>query len=309
MVALAPDSRAVLVVGGVGIDTIVRVPSLPLAMADSIHVGPIIDYVAHTGNGVALGLLALGHATRLVDFVGTDTQAGLIHERYRERGLDFRYLEHPSGTRRSVNLVSPDGRRLSLYDGRHPDTLTMPRATYLPLLESATHVHLSIVPWARELFDDCQALGLAVSTDLHDWDGESDYYHDYAYRSDMVFLSAAVLSDRRDEVMQAILARGRAKFVVATDGARGSYLLTRDGGPARHTPCVDLGLPIVDCNGAGDAFVCGFLHGLFGGLGYDECMRLGAVSGTFACATHGTAEHILTAEMLAAFAQATSASW
>ena len=83
---------------------------------------------------LALGLLALGHATRFLDFIGTDPQAELIHARYRERGLDFRYLEHASGTRRSVNLVSPDGRRLSLYDGRHPDTLRMPQVrSYLGL--------------------------------------------------------------------------------------------------------------------------------------------------------------------------------
>ncbi len=35
-----------LVVGGVGIDTVVRVPSLPLEMSDSIHVGAVRDNVA-----------------------------------------------------------------------------------------------------------------------------------------------------------------------------------------------------------------------------------------------------------------------
>ncbi len=35
--------RRVLVAGGVGIDTIVHVPSLPLAMADSIHVPQVVD--------------------------------------------------------------------------------------------------------------------------------------------------------------------------------------------------------------------------------------------------------------------------
>lgn len=294
------NAPAVLVVGGVGIDTIVRVPSLQLPIVDSIHVEPVRDYVAHTGNGVALGLLALGHNTRLVDFIGADPQAELIHARYRERELDFRYIEHASGTRRSVNLVDPEGRRLSLYDGRHPDELRMPRDFYLPLLRAANHVHLSIVPWARDLYDDCQALGLKVSTDLHDWDGEKDYYHDFAYRSDLVFLSAAALGGRRDAVMRSILARGRAQAVVATDGARGSYLLTRDDDAVRHTPCAALEQPVVDCNGAGDAFASGFLHGLFQGMPLGECMKLGALAGAYACRSHGTAEQCLTAEMLAA---------
>ena len=290
-----------LVAGGVGIDTIVRVPSLPLAMADSIHVPPVIDYVAHTGNGVALGLLALGHRPLLLDYIGEDPQAELVLARYRERGLEFDYLVHESGTRRSVNLVGPDGRRLSLYDGRHPDTLRMPRAFYLPRMREAEHVHLSIVPWARELFDDAQALGLPVSTDLHDWDGRNPYYHDFAWRSDLVFLSSAVLGEGVFEVMRAILREGRAQVVVATAGAQGSYALERGSIEVRHTAAARLDLPVVDSNGAGDAFSSAFLHAWCAGQPTDACMRAGAVSGAFACAFHGTAERSLTQAELARY--------
>ena len=290
-----------LVAGGVGIDTIVRVPSLPLAMADSIHVPPVIDYVAHTGNGVALGLLALGHRPLLLDYIGEDPQAELVLARYRERGLEFDYLVHESGTRRSVNLVGPDGRRLSLYDGRHPDTLRMPRAFYLPRMREAEHVHLSIVPWARELIDDAQALGLPVSTDLHDWDGRNPYYHDFAWRSDLVFLSSAVLGEGVFEVMRAILREGRAQVVVATAGAQGSYALERGSIEVRHTAAARLDLPVVDSNGAGDAFSSAFLHAWCAGQPIDACMRAGAVSGAFACAFHGTAERSLTQAELARY--------
>jgi sugar/nucleoside kinase (ribokinase family) len=287
----------VLVAGGVGIDTIVRVPALPLAIADSIHVPPVTDYVAHTGNGVALGLLALGHRPLLIDFIGADPQAELIHARYRERGLTFDYLVHESGTRRSVNLVEPGGRRLSLYDGRHPDELRMPRDFYLPRMQDVEHVHLSIMPWARELYDDAQALGLPVSTDLHDWDGINPYYHDFARRSDLVFLSSAALGSGVFDVMRAILREGRAKVVVATAGAHGSYSLERgsegEQTSVQHTACARLGLPVVDSNGAGDAFSSAFLHAWFDGLPVEECMRFGAIGGAFACATHGTAERSL----------------
>jgi hypothetical protein len=67
---------AVLLVGGTGIDTILRVLSLPLALADSIHLESIRDYVAHIDKGGAVGLLALGCSTRLLDFVGVDADAG-----------------------------------------------------------------------------------------------------------------------------------------------------------------------------------------------------------------------------------------
>jgi sugar/nucleoside kinase (ribokinase family) len=287
-------SRRVLVAGGVGIDTIVRVPSLPLAMADSIHVPAVMDYVAHTGNGVALGLQALGHRPILTDFVGNDPQADLIHARYRERGLAFDYLVHDSGTRRSVNLVSPDGRRLSLYDGRHPDDLRMPRDFYLPRMREAEHVHLSIVPWARYLFDDARSLGLPVSTDLHDWDGRSPYHVDFAYRSDIVFFSSAALGEEAFDAMHGIMNNGRARVVVATAGAGGAYALQRGDTTIHHTPATDLGLPVVDSNGAGDAFSSAFLHAWFGGAPLETCMRAAAIGGAYACAHPGTAERSLT---------------
>lgn len=293
------QGRRVLVAGGVGIDTIVHVPALPLAMADSIHVPPVIDYVAHTGNGVALGLLALGHRPLLIDFIGQDPQAELIHARYRERGLAFDYLVHESGTRRSVNLVGPDGRRLSLYDGRHPDSLRMPRAFYLPRMREAEHVHLSIMPWAADLFDDAAALGLPVSTDLHDWDGGNPYYHPFARRSDIVFLSAAVLGEGVFEVMRAIMRDGRARVVVATAGAGGSWCLARGDDTIGHTACAQLDVPVVDSNGAGDAFSSAFLHAWFAGATLDACMRSGAIGGAFACRFHGTAERSLDPEELA----------
>ena len=286
-------SRRVLVAGGVGIDTIVRVPSLPLAMADSIHVPAVMDYVAHTGNGVALGLQALGHRPVLMDFVGNDPQADLIHARYRERGLAFDYLVHDSGTRRSVNLVAPDGRRLSLYDGRHPDDLRMPRHFYLLRMREAEHVHLSIVPWARHLFDDAESLGLPVSTDLHDWDGANPYYFDFAHRADIVFLSSAVLGEGVFDAMRGILHNGRARLVIATAGADGAYALQRGDTAIRHTPATDLGLAVVDSNGAGDAFSSAFLHAWFAGAPLDTCMRAGAIGGAFACAHAGTAERSL----------------
>jgi hypothetical protein len=42
-----------LVVGGVGVDTIVRVKAFPREYRDAILVPPVYDYVGHTGNGVS----------------------------------------------------------------------------------------------------------------------------------------------------------------------------------------------------------------------------------------------------------------
>ncbi|MGW4892190.1 carbohydrate kinase family protein [Kitasatospora sp. NPDC004240] len=276
-----------LVAGGAGVDTIVRLDRLELPPGESHHVPPVHDYVAHTGNGVALGAHHLGLRTAFIDHLGDDPQAELILAAYRRHGLLFDHLVSPHGTPRAVNLVDAEGRRFSFYDGRHPADLRLPRAFYLPYVERSRHVHLSITGTNRDMFEDIRRLGRTSSTDLHDWDGRNPHHRHYAVNADLVFLSVAGCRGRHEEVMRTVLAEGRAELVAATAGAEGSYLLTRDA-PLQHLPAVDPGRPVVDTNGAGDAFVSGFLAARFAGRTPLECARAGSVAGAHACTTAGT---------------------
>ncbi|AHH99483.1 carbohydrate kinase family protein [Kutzneria albida] len=278
----------VLVVGGTGVDTVVRVPSLPLPVADSIMVPRIERHVAHTGNGVARGCHALGLRTRLVDVIGADEEGALIRREYAELGLSFGYLEHGSGTRRSVNLVDERGSRVSLYDGRHPFDIAVDPGLYRPDLERAGHVHVSIVNWARHALAEAMRAGRTTSTDLHDWDGRNPYHEDFAFQADLVFLSTAALGDRTAATVRRILAEGRAQVVVAMAGAQGSHVHPR-GARSWHVPAVELpDRPVVDTNGAGDSYVAGFLYRHLTGEPLGECARAGAIAGAYACGTAGT---------------------
>ncbi|WP_404816444.1 carbohydrate kinase family protein [Streptomyces thermolineatus] len=316
----------VLVVGGCGVDTIVQVDALPVPLADSVGVPPIREWVGHTGTGVALGCDALGLATGFADFIGEDRLGDMVRERLSRSSVDFRPLVSPHGTRRAVNLVDGEGRRMSFYDGRDPVDLRMPRDFYLPLLRRARHVHLSIMHFARFLLDDLEGSGTTVSTDLHDWDGRAAHHRDFALRSDLVFLSAAAIGGRVPEVLGGIMREGRARTVVATDGANGCWVLTRadvraadgPGGPddpggqgagPRHFPAVRPPAPVVDSNGAGDAFVSGFLHGYLAGRPVEECALLGSVSGAHACTGEGTHGALIDAAGLAAGAEAAGPGW
>ncbi|MFD9129566.1 carbohydrate kinase family protein [Kitasatospora sp. NPDC059571] len=290
----------VLVVGGAGVDTIVRVDTLEIPAGDSVGVPPVHDYVGHTGNGVALGCHRLGLRTKFLDFLGDDPQGGLVLAAYRGHGLDFSHLVSPAGTPRGVNLVDAQGRRFSFYDGRHPAALRLPREFYLPYLEQSRHVHLSITGINRDMHPDIERLGLTSSTDLHAWDGVAEHHRHYALRADLVFLSAAGCGGRPQELMRAILAEGRADLVVATAGAEGSYLLERGSREVRHQPAVDPGLPVVDSNGAGDAYVSAFLSRWLEGRPAAACMLAGAVAGAHACTSAGTHSDLIDADRLAA---------
>lgn len=290
----------VLVVGGAGVDTIVRVPELPLPMADSHLVPHIEAYVGHTGTGVALGCHRLGLATRLVDVIGDDHEGRMVLDRCAAEGLAFDHVVHGSGTRRAVNLVDPAGRRLSLYDARHPHDLVPDTDLWRRPLAGARHVHASIMAWTVHALADATEAGLTTSTDLHDWDGVDDHHRAFAYAADLVFVSGSRLDGVEDGVVRDVLEGGRARVVIVMDGARGSRVTVRDGGSFAVPAVAIPGRPVVDSNGAGDSYVAAFLHAWLGGADARAAALAGAVGGAWACGTAGTHTSFIDADELQA---------
>ncbi|MBV1852878.1 carbohydrate kinase family protein [Catellatospora tritici] len=286
----------VLVLGGVGIDTIVQVPTLSVPPGDFLPVAPIRDYVAHSGNGVALGLHALGLRTKLADFLGADPLGELVLRRYAELGLDFAHLPAPNGTPRAVNLVDAEGRRFSFFDGRHPADLALPPEFYLPLLARARHVHVA-ASHAIGAFADARRLGVTTSADIHAWDGDNPWALPFL-EADLVFFSGQAAPERVDEIMHRVLDLGSAQVVVATEGAAGSRVLTRVRPQVQRFPVATPERPVVDSNGAGDAFSTAFMSRWLAGAPIEDCMLAGAVSGAYACGAAGTHQDLISAQRL-----------
>ncbi|GAA2740879.1 hypothetical protein GCM10009868_04770 [Terrabacter aerolatus] len=285
---MTAQTTDVLVVGGAGVDTIVRVEALPVPFADSHVVPPIDTVVGHTGSGVALGCHRLGLATRFVDVIGDDHEGRMLLDRFAAEGLSFDHVVHESGTRRAVNLVDAGGRRMSFYDPRHPYDLSPDPALWRGALEQARHLHASIMPWTVAALEDATAAGVTTSTDLHDWDGHQPHHRPFAYAADLVFVSGSRLAGIEGDVVSDVLDRGRARLVVVMDGARGSRVTVRDGG-SFAVPAIDIpGRPAVDSNGAGDAYVSAFLHSWLAGGDAHAAARSGTIAGAWACGTPGT---------------------
>ena len=268
-----------LVIGGTGIDTVVPVADLPVLGADSARPrGPIEDHVSHTGTCVALALRALGETVTVIDTVGDDEPGRRVVAAFAGWGIGLRAAPAPAGTRRAVNLMSPDGRRLSLYDGRDVPGYRLPEEYHRPLPAGVRHVHVTIMDWARHLIPVLRASGVTVSTDLHDWDGANPYHLDFALGADVVFASAVQLAEG---AAARVLAEGAATRVVVTDGGNGADLHTASG--VTHRDAADPGAPIVDTNGAGDAFAAAFLSAWLAGAGDEACLERAVVAGAHAC--------------------------
>ncbi|MFF4271963.1 PfkB family carbohydrate kinase [Streptomyces sp. NPDC001536] len=277
----------VLVLGGAGVDTIIYVPELPLPYADSYMIDSgIRTRAGQTGDFVSVALSSLGLRTHHLDMLGDDPEGDLVRALHRDRGIALTAVPQPAGTKRAVNLVGPDGRRLSLYDvsRSHPED-RLPESTVRALAESSRHAHVSITQPCAHALPVLRDAGVTLSTDLHDWDGENPYHEPFAYTADVVFLSATALTDP-ERTMRRIVERGRAEVVVATAGAEGAYLLA--DGELTRIPAVTPPAPVVDSNGAGDAFAAAFLYGRLTGEPPHRCALYGAVAGAHACTVPST---------------------
>lgn len=272
----------VLVLGGAGVDTIVRVPELPLRYADSYTVPTIVTRPGQTGDNVARALCEQDLRVHHVDIIGADVEGDMVREWHRRHGVAFTAITTCAGTKRAVNLVEPGGQRLSLYDGSRADPDDrFPEGLISGLAERARHAHVSITAPCQDALPILDASGVRVSTDLHNWDGLNPYHERFARHADIVFLSATALPDV-PACMRRILGYGRPRIVIATAGSAGGYVLTTDGALStfRATP---LSGPIVDSNGAGDAFVAGFITAFLADHDIDACVAAGAEAGAGTC--------------------------
>ncbi len=295
---MSPEND-VLVLGGSGVDTIVHVPELPLPFADSYMIRPgIVTRAGQSGDFVAVSVDALGLRTHHLDMVGDDHEGELVRALHRERGIPFTCVPSDAGTKRAVNLVGPDGRRLSLYDdSRAQESDRLPEATVRELAAASRHAHVVITYPCAYAMPLLREAGLTVSTDLHNWDGGNPYHEAFALEADLVFLSTVALADP-ERTVRDIAARGRARVVVATAGAEGALMLV--DGQLTKVPAVEPPAPVVDSNGAGDAFASGFLFGWLGGQSVERCALYGAIAGAHACTVPATrTDAISRAELLA----------
>jgi acarbose 7IV-phosphotransferase len=201
-----------------------------------------------------LHLADLGLPVRLHTVIGSDAEAERIRSALSDERIRLvpEFVEGPS--ERHLNLMA-GGDRLSIY-------LSLPAAPTGPLpaatqdaIARARHVVLDLSERSKAAIPLATASAATVWTDLHNYDGESAFHQPFLDAADIVFLSNDVVPNPRD-LMSRILATGK-RLVVCTLGADGALALDRDGWHRVEAAPVE----VVDTNGAGDAFLAGFLAG------------------------------------------------
>jgi len=296
---MSVDNRFdVVVVGNAGVDTNVYLPYPGINNSVESNFTENVDYVGQAGGYASRGFAQLGETTAFIGYVGNDHNGSLVREMLAGDGinLDGLFID-PAGTARSVNFVTPDGRRKNFYDGKSHMTMHPDLGITYGILSRTNMAHFSIPNWARALLPQARELGVTIACDIQDVVTiEDPYRRDFIEQADILFFSAVNYADPTP-LIGACLSIRPDQVIVVGRGAEGCALGTSHG--VRFFPPVDIEAPVVDTNGAGDGLAVGFLASyVLDGFTLEESILRGQITARHTCSQRGSSSNLITKELL-----------
>ncbi len=291
--------QKIFIIGGTTFDHIVHLPQLPQPVPHTIHKAVFHEGTGSTGAGKALNMHKLGIPLQLYSVLGNDVYGKMIVEDLQRNGIDAFYDIDEAGTERHVNLMDEEGNRISIFITQSSEQINHNTTAIQNAMDKADVLVLNIIAYCKNIVPMVMASGKPVWTDLHDYDGKNTYHDPFIRASQYIHLSSDNLPDYKP-VMQRLINEGK-KLVICTHGKQGATLLTPEDewiGQKAFTQ-----FPLVDANGAGDAFFSGFLFGWLQQLPLQQCMKYGAVCAALCIGSKQLAAENLSAELLHTTAQ------
>lgn len=287
-------TQPVLILGGASLDTVIHLAELPAPRPQTLWPRESYRAVGSTGAGKSLNLAALGQPVMFHTLLGQDPEAVQIRDTLRHRQIQLLVEETRAPTEQHVNLMSADGKRISLFIQPPPEPAVINWAPAQEALARCSLAVINILGYVRSALPWLVEAGVPIWTDLHDYDGRNPYHEPFIEAASAVFLSSDNLPDYQN-TMKRLIERGKA-FVVCTHGSKGATLLTA-GGQWLEQPVVPVA-EVIDTNGAGDAFFSGFLFRYLQGADWAECLRAGAVCGALCVTSRALASAALSPDRL-----------
>jgi len=288
----------VVVIGNIGIDTNVYLYGEDVDWSREANFTENLDTVGQAGGYASLGYARLGRRTAFIGHVGEDALGGSIRATLASVGIDTRALfTDPAGTSRSINIMYRDGRRKNFYDGKSHMQITIDIDSCRAVLDGARLAHVNLPNWARQLLPVARELGVVIACDLQDVTHLDDPYRaDFIHWADILFFSA-VNQAGPGALIEALLQRNPHQIVVSGMGSQGCALGAR--GSVRYFPPVEMDLPVVDTNGAGDALAVGFLASyVLDGYSLEDSIMRGQMAARHTCALRGSSANLITRAQL-----------
>jgi ribokinase len=217
------------------------------------------------GGGVVAGVLTeLGAEVDFYTALGDDAYGRSAAEQLRERGVEMHVAWRRKPTRRAFTLLDGSGERTIVTIGARLDPLGSDELDW-PRLREAAGVYVTAGDHAALQAARQAAVVVASPRARH------------ALSADGPPVDALVFSGLdRDEQQWAQRAAGRARLLVASEGAAGGRWWGESEG---RWQAAGLPGPPVDSYGCGDSFAAGFTFGLASGMAITQAAALGARCG------------------------------
>jgi len=288
----------VVVVGNAGIDTNVYLHGSDIDFDVESNYTENLDYVGQAGGYSARGYAQLGKRTAIIGHVGEDFSGQFIRQELARDGIDTTALfVDPCGTSRSINFMYRDGRRKNFYDGKGHMHFQPDLAVCQTILSKSGLAHFALPNWARQLLPMARDLGLTIACDIQDVVTAGDpYRQDFVIQADILFFSAVNQADPTPFI-EAFLAVKPDQIIVAGMGSQGCALGRREG--VEFFPAVEMDVPVIDTNGAGDSLAVGFLTSyLLDGYSLQDSILRGQIAARHTCTLKATTSNLVTPEQL-----------
>lgn len=264
----------VFVCGGASYNSVITLKKFPRAVSQTIHSCNYLETIGNTGAGKAMALAYLNFKTTFHLLVGKDLYGQKVLSYLEHPNLTLEPYFDPKGTERHLNILNEDGGRISIFINPSSD---IPNIDYLKMendLKNSDFVVINISNYCRYFIPICKKLNKKLWTDLHDYDGKSDYYTEFIDGADYIFLSSENLKDYKSFMLERI-SKG-TELVVCTHGKNGATAYSQ------NKEWIEV--QIIDeyifnnSNGAGDSFFSGFLFAFSKDYNIEKCMRYGCIA-------------------------------
>ncbi|TFC04120.1 carbohydrate kinase family protein [Cryobacterium adonitolivorans] len=236
------------------------------------------ETVGGTSAGKALHLAGLGRAVACQTLLGDDVASGRVRSVLEQAGIQVTAPVVPGAGERHLNLMTRAGERVSVYLSV-PSFIEPDGAQFTALTRGAAALVMDLSETSRALLPRASAAGVPIWTDVHDYDGRSEFHEPFIQAADYIFMNADGMSDP-SAFMRARVEAG-ATAVVCTLGAAGAMAFDAEG---QHRVAA-VPVEVRDTNGAGDAFFAGFLHATLTGASTTAALAAAADQAAVALGT------------------------
>lgn len=246
------QTSKVLVCGPSSWNQLVELDRLPDPRPQQLSARNAWCTVGGTSAGKALHLSSLGVATTLFTPLANDEPGRLLRRALGGAGVYLQAISS-SSTEQHINLMA-GGQRVSIYIATPSAAMDSEVDTLCAAIGEADLAVVDLSELGLRIIGQLAKSPVPLWVDLHDFDGSALFHLPFLGAASVVFMNDDATSDPW-ELMATCLRHG-PEMAICTLGARGAVAMNRQG---RRWKVAAPKVEVIDSNGAGDAFMAGFL--------------------------------------------------